>query len=131
MKKNKKQSLYYELVFTAFGVVGGALFGALYAGTHVLLFEQSESGRYAVYQKCVDAICYVGHGDQTGGDCNCKSYEEVAVPLGQRIVEQSKYYAFLWGAIGFAPGLIMGNFLWNRKRKKEEFAKWDTKTHDT
>jgi phosphate/sulfate permease len=115
----KKVSEKIVITWVIVGVLGGAILGSLYGTIRVLYFEQSETGRYAVYERCIQDRQLSG---SDGPEYACDQYEDTAVPLGKRLKNQMWHYALIWGLIGFGPGAIIGSSIW---QKRVEKSRWE------
>ena len=85
-----------------------AITGAVFGVVKVSIFEQSPSGRYAVYKECDDKFAVP--------DEPCDIYKTSEDSLGNRIKDQAKFYALIFGGVGIAAGMIYGDSKWRKKQ---------------
>ena len=121
---SEKQEILLQIKWLIISLTICALIGALVAGIKVMFFEQTPSGRYAVYNECVewneDCVnnCQEAQRENpqrppSCGEC-CIQYKDVVSPLGKRISEVAKLYALYGGSIGIVIGLANAE---EKKRK--------------
>jgi len=120
----KNNELFLQFKWLTICICACGLLGAFFAGLQVTLFEQTESGRYAVHNECVEwnEDCVYGcqqaqyDNPENPPSCNecCVRYKDVAEPLGKRIAEVAKLYSVLGGSLGIVIGLTIAD----EKRKK-------------
>jgi len=114
--KEKKGFLYW-VAWTGGGIIVCTLIAIGIATVQVLLFEKTESGRYAVYNQCieVDKDCVNSCIPEQGDDCNCcLRRDNKVVPIGNRIEDLMIRYTFA----SILAGAFVGNVIGDVRRKK-------------
>ncbi len=112
--KLKEDGSIYKLKWIVIIIIIFSLIGFAFGILKVVLTEQTQSGRYAVYQICDPN--YEPIPDQP-----CDVHVEKVVPLGQRAINQAKFFALLFGiGPGLAIGATIGDIKW-KKRKEVKY----------
>lgn len=109
----KQDGSLYTLKYMLIGIVVFSIIGASFGLAKVSFFEQSPSGRYAVYEACDDE--YASYAP----DEPCDVFKMSVTPLGKRLKDQAKFYAIIFGGIGVGFGIIYGDYRWNNKKRKK------------
>lgn len=124
----KQDGSLHTLKYMLIGIVIFAIIGAGFGLAKVTFLEQSPSGRYAVHTECVevDYACVdacEADRDPWGGSssCNCCLYSrEMVTPLGNRLREQAKLFALIFGSFGFTVGIVYGSEKWKNRKDNDK-----------
>lgn len=122
MLDDKKEKIILTLLVLSAGLAGAVVISFVVL-LDIILTEQSDDGKYAVYTECVevnDACIESTYNPRTGESAACcEEYSVIKKTLGKRLTERIGLFAVVGGILG----LMVGGGLAERRKIKQRKLK--------